>query len=203
MSTAEQVLVSQELIEIISSFQGGVYQDMQRFRSKMCPIYNGFYDPSFICPQMKHTESILGPWFEKYGMPRVSKLLRYSLAMRRVLVQYAVYFGNVDLAAYLHREVNLLSYPEPLLDMAALNNQATMLEFLHQIGHRGKTTMGLIWAVHRGHVQSVQFLVGVDDTIEETARANAVKIAHKAGYKSVVKILLSTKCQRRPQALHC
>ena len=138
----------------------------------------------------------------KHGMKRLPKLLDYCSMMRPILVQYAVYFGHLDLALHLHKTVtNILTCQETLHDLAALNNQVDMLCFLQQIGHGGTSTRGLLWAAEFGHLQAVQYLIDMHKALSDngTSRSAAARVAAKAGHMSIVRFLLNPKQQRVPQ----
>ncbi|CAK4078047.1 unnamed protein product [Aphanomyces euteiches] len=196
-----RVLTSPELNNVISSYQHGAYEDMRGLRWKLCPLYDGFYDPSYIRPHMQRVDDFLRPWLAKHGMKRLPKLLEYCSMMRLILVQYAVHFGNMDLATHLHKTVNLLLFPRWLHDLAALNNQVDMLRFLQQIGHCGTSTRGLVWAAEFGHLPTVKYLIDMHKALhnDNVSRSTAARVAAKAGHLSIVRVLLNPKQQRFPQ----
>ncbi|KAG9412166.1 hypothetical protein AC1031_015103 [Aphanomyces cochlioides] len=70
---------------------------------------------------MKFIHDVLQTWLNTYGAGRLPKLIAASRVFQLVLTLYAVYFGHLDLAAKLHAAVNLCSFHDPLVSLAALS----------------------------------------------------------------------------------
>ncbi|ETW03718.1 hypothetical protein H310_05097 [Aphanomyces invadans] len=158
-AAAHTTLFAPELAAMISTYQGGVYADMRVLRTTLCPIYECFYDPTIIRQRMPITRTILEPWLREYGVDRIPRAVDFCKKMRVVFVQYAVYYGDVALARYLHDRYDLLSIVEPLGDLAALHGQLDMLHFLRHIGHKGHTPRALKWAIAGQHPKVIAFLL--------------------------------------------
>ncbi|KAF0692789.1 Aste57867_16164 [Aphanomyces stellatus] len=190
-SSSFVVLFNSDLAHIVTSFQRGTHIDLKSFRTKLCPIYAGFCEPHLIRPRMLQTHAILGPWFDQHGLTRLDKLLAVSPKMQQVVVQYAVYYGRLDIAQHMHIKFDLISFKENLLDFAALNDQVEMLVYLQNIGHNGQTKRSLIWAAQYGHLATVQFLVRMDPT--RYPWTDVIQIASKHGHHTIARFLERSK----------
>ncbi|KAG9409702.1 hypothetical protein AC1031_020015 [Aphanomyces cochlioides] len=178
------VLLSSEIATIIAAFQNGGYRDL----ITLVPIYKSHYEPSFIRSRMQLTHSLLETWFHTYGVARLPKFLAFSTKFRLVMVQYAVYFGRMDLVAVLHPAVELCLFHEPLVDLAALNGHTEMTKYLQRIGHPGESTAGIEWAAQNGHLTTLESLME-QISVNEATRTSAIKLASRAGHTTIVQFL--------------
>ncbi|CAK4126692.1 unnamed protein product [Aphanomyces euteiches] len=197
---ATTVLLSTELAAVIASYQRGHYTDVKFLRSKLCPIYKNFYEPSFIQTHMKFLQDFLQTWLNTYGVGRLPKLIAASRVFQLVLTQYAVYFGHLDLAAKLHEAVNLCSFHDPLVSLAALNGHLNVLEFLQRIQHPGQNDGSIVWAAAFGHLAFVQFL-NEHNNFADSTRISAMKAAARNGHASIVQYMAPFQSSPQPRVL--
>ncbi|CAK4970986.1 unnamed protein product [Aphanomyces euteiches] len=182
------VLLSSEIATILAAFQNGGYRDLTTLRARLVPIYKSHYEPSFIRSQMQLTHSLLETWFHTYGLVRLPKFLAFSTKFRLVMVQYAVYFGRMDLVAVIHPAVDLCLFHEPLVDLAALNGHTEMIKYLHRIGHPSESTAGIEWAAQNGHLTTLESLME-QISVNEATKTSAIKLASRARHTTIVKFL--------------
>ncbi|KAH9133608.1 hypothetical protein LEN26_007062 [Aphanomyces euteiches] len=186
------VLLSTEVSSIIASFQYGNYKDLRELQPKLIPIFKRHYELSFIQQHMQHFHNVLQPWLDTYGLARLRKFLAFSTQFVLVMVQYAAYSGRMDLIAILHSSVDLRSFPDPLVDLAAINGHTEMAKFMQSIGHPGKSSLGILWAAKHGHLTTLKCLME-QDALQEITRASAIKLAMQSGHLSIVQYLESNR----------
>ncbi|CAK4078046.1 unnamed protein product [Aphanomyces euteiches] len=179
----------QSELETQCSAINGSHLDLMGLRSRLCPIYKNNYHSSFIPRHMQYMRDILKTWFDTYGLDRLHKFLAFSKKFQLIMVQYAVYFGQLDLAASLHTKLDLCTFQEPLVDLAALNGQCEMVKFLRSVGHSGETSLGVMWAAKFGHLSTLIDLME-HMTEDEFARMTAAKLAKRSSHAKIVQYLL-------------
>ncbi|KAH9125339.1 hypothetical protein LEN26_007059 [Aphanomyces euteiches] len=177
-SSIVSVLLSPDIAAVIAAYQKGWYADMLGLRSKLCPIYKNFYGPSFVRPQMQFTHECLQQWLGKYGIARVPKLVASCRRFRLVLTQYAIYFGDLEMATMLHARLDLCSFHEPLAELAAMNGQTHMIQYLRDIGHPGDDSYALQWATELGHLRTVKYLREIGKTVMTRPKQNSQYAVH-------------------------
>ncbi|KAH9089934.1 hypothetical protein Ae201684P_014689 [Aphanomyces euteiches] len=197
------VLLSPDIACTIASYQNGSYSDLLPLRSKVCPIYKSFFEPSFIQTHMKITNERLQLWLDTYGTARIPKLLASSKKLQLVLVQYAVYFGRLDLVTWLHAALDLKSLREPLVSLAALNEQTHILEYLREIQHPGDNFQVLQWATESGHLTTVKYLM--EYASDDERRRIAAKAERSRAARSRQPVQQNSMSHRagQPTAVRC
>ncbi|RHY19343.1 hypothetical protein DYB32_010237, partial [Aphanomyces invadans] len=148
---ARVVLVCQDLIEAIATFQRGIYYDMRPFVT----VANPWTHLRHSCVDEKDLElttmafapfhDIVSMWYTKWGHERLPKLLACLPHLRDIVVSHAVFSGNLPVLQMLP-EQTIQAVRYPLLDLAALTGRMDILDYLHAVvRHNGCT----IWAIDK------------------------------------------------------
>ncbi|KAG9409701.1 hypothetical protein AC1031_020014 [Aphanomyces cochlioides] len=196
-SSVVAVLLSPDIACTIASYQNGSYSDLLPLRSK------SFFDPSFIQSDMKITDERLQMWLDTYGTARIPKLLASSKKLQLVLVQYAVYFGRLDLVTTLHATLDLKSLREPLVSLAALNGQTHILKYLREIQHPGDNFQALQWATESGHLTTVKYLIEYASDDERRRIAAKAERTRAARSRQLVQQYSISHRAGQPTAIRC
>ncbi|KAF0700862.1 Aste57867_8614 [Aphanomyces stellatus] len=130
--------------------------------------------------------AVLVPWYATFGHTRVKTLVAYLPHMRDLVVLDAVYANDLVLARHLHTQVNLLACPNRLLNLASGLGYASMVRYLHSLGHNGCDVGAMNLAARFGFLEIVIFL---DSNRAEGCNVRAMNGAAKYGHLHVVQWL--------------
>ncbi|CAK4085849.1 unnamed protein product [Aphanomyces euteiches] len=163
-----KVLLSSDLMELISAFQPGVYKMVLDLKKHIwyLGISHSFLRTFHYCNVDRLVATMTG-WYSTHGISCVPKLLVCLPYMRPIIAYEAAYVGRLGIIAILHREIGLANFRDNLLDVATYKRhddaegkqkQLEMVRFLHVQGHNGCTRAALNNAVAHNHVELVDFL---------------------------------------------
>ncbi|CAK4129395.1 unnamed protein product [Aphanomyces euteiches] len=193
MSPLDRVLRSRELLWLVFSFQGGVYEDMLDFvnvRIAPAPGPDDIFDPRSLAD----AATLLASWINTRGFPRLLPLIRCLPRMQDV----AVWMNRIDLAEFLHQQGVVASSSYPLgcdlpldgethlaLDIAAQEGHLAMVKYLHERDFMCSED-AMDHAAQGGHLDVVQFL---HEHRTEGCTEYAMDAAAERGHLEVVRWL--------------
>ncbi|KAF0693823.1 Aste57867_15243 [Aphanomyces stellatus] len=158
-SPVDVVFRCPDLVLAITAFQDGLFADMLCFR-RLKPRYHRPHEHLFSLDYyFRLVDQSLSPWYARYGLGRLPRLVHCLPHMRDVVVYHCVFFGRVDLLAPLASTFDLADVPGALVDLAAVQGHLTMLHALAALPVVVRaTTSAMDWAASRGHLHVVMYL---------------------------------------------
>ncbi|CAK4200159.1 unnamed protein product [Aphanomyces euteiches] len=194
MSPLDRVLRSRELLWLVFSFQGGVYEDMLDFvnvRIAPAPGPDDIFDPRSLAD----AATLLASWINTRGFPRLLPLIRCLPRMQDV----AVWMNRIDLAEFLHQQGVVASSSYPLYHLAAYRGHVAVFEWLRSPPRRRNSSCfghcssrrpsghdAMDHAAQGGHLDVVQFL---HEHRTEGCTEYAMDAAAERGHLEVVRWL--------------
>ncbi|ETW00862.1 hypothetical protein H310_07384 [Aphanomyces invadans] len=194
MATAAAfVLATPDLARCITAYQYGEYRDMLPFHHLKKPSHPSSFmgKPSKSILQY---HVVLSPWLQEYGTTRLEIMFQCHAHMLEIVVLHAVIFGHLPSIQYMskHYADFVLTFPVPLLDVAASNNHLDVVQFLHKTDHPGCTVDAMNWAAKYGHLDVVTFLHAHRS---EGGTSKAMDMAAMNGHLNVVQFLHSHRME--------
>ncbi|KAF0690031.1 Aste57867_18540 [Aphanomyces stellatus] len=170
---ATRVLISPELVSLISTFQDGVHEDMlpflehnirRRNQLDLYPQYWETFDVKKFHDNMANTlHPRMGPWLAQHGVRRLPKLFGCLPFMHGLVLEYAAWSGNSTLLAWFSTNGGIgCTNPQRqyLYAIAANQNHLNTLEFLHASGYREVMDSDtIVRAIQPDHLSVVRFLL--------------------------------------------
>ncbi|KAF0699446.1 Aste57867_9988 [Aphanomyces stellatus] len=181
MQVLVQVVQTTELCAKITSFQEGWPQDLLPFTKLTKPRYfvREFEQDTLFDTTIAHNHSILSPWLATHGIVGLPRLFHSMKRMVDIVLLDAVAHGNMVILAYLHEMLDLLSFDDRLIDLAAHFGQLQTVQYLHRLGHPGCTKMAINEAAVYGHLSVIQWLcVFRDEGFSDAAFFGATRNGH-------------------------
>ncbi|KAF0699474.1 Aste57867_9944 [Aphanomyces stellatus] len=165
--STKTVLLSSELVELISAYQDGFFADMVPFINlENTTMQHGGLDCSIdlhldgFDAEMCRVHSLMAPWLESHDIARLHKLFGHLPHVRVLIIMDAVYFGHLPLLHFVHDAhlFNFRSCNLHLMDLAAHGDRLDVLAFLHAVGHAGCSTHAMDVASKHGNLAMTHFL---------------------------------------------
>ncbi|OQR83364.1 hypothetical protein ACHHYP_14792 [Achlya hypogyna] len=190
---ADQVLRTPELVRKVASFQVGWGFDLVPlaiFLDHALPTE--VYGPmAGVAPEDDRRRrayapihALFSPWFLRYGVEGLQRLLAYRSCYREHLTFYAVLFGNVPLLEFLSLQTRL-DVRSPHWCYAAYFDHLDVLEFFIGQGYEGYSTRVFSVAVAAGHLAIVRYL----HELGSLADSDAMRLACEHNHLDIAEYL--------------
>ncbi|KAF0683660.1 Aste57867_24305 [Aphanomyces stellatus] len=180
------LIVSPELLPLITAYQDGVFHDMLPFLTlETCPTTGDFSD---VVVHYKDLYPILTSWLDAWGIRRLSKLLACMPFLWDIVLYHAIQLHNLPLLDWCL--ANRTDYSHCLLDMAADANHLDVMELLFSQGHRGCSDHAIDAAIRHGNLSTVLFLRDHCAHIVPDVDAHCIRRAVEHGQLGLLRFFL-------------
>ncbi|KAG9409035.1 hypothetical protein AC1031_019294 [Aphanomyces cochlioides] len=192
-----QVFQCQSLMNLVSTFQPGLPQDMFAFRGLQVPEMPSPTRRLFLFQiDFASLDIVLAPWYRVYGTDRLKKLLALMPHVHDVFFMHAVFQGSFEAATELAQPKRLL-VEHHVLDIAAMNGHVDLFCLLQHWNYNVCTCRAMDWAAAGGHLEMVQYL---HNGRREGCTKDAMEFAARNGHLTTVQWLhcnRSEGCSKR------
>ncbi|KAF0692134.1 Aste57867_16750 [Aphanomyces stellatus] len=176
---------------LIYAFQDGFYHDILPFHRITPPAVIMWYEP----PELYSLESvnaasvILGPWLERYGTARLSRLFDCAPYMRVTVAVYAIHDNDTRLRTCLAKTYPTFLLNNRIVQFAAKCGSLETLLWLHAVGFAPNllgVKLALDAAATYDHVDIVRFLL---DTYAADKVKSIERVLDEIVYRSQVALV--------------
>ncbi|KAF0688805.1 Aste57867_19627 [Aphanomyces stellatus] len=153
LSKWKNVLMSCDLMDAITCFQGGIVADL-------LPLLVIDYAHTPLDKNIKHGQELLAPWLLMHGHARLAKISPSTLESLLPLVgTHAISTSDFPLLEFVVGALNRTVFKQhAFIDIAAKLNNFAVLCYLDDVGHMGCTMAAIDAAASHGNLEMVQFL---------------------------------------------